>query len=92
MISSMKSPLLTLAVELSSHPDVLEASVVARPHPKWGERAMAFVILRKEAAGKWKDRHADFAAELRAHARSRLPGFACPEWVQVVEELPVGSS
>lgn len=71
------------------HPDVLETSVVARPHPKWGERAMAFVILRREAVDKWNGRHEEFAAELKKHARTRLPGFACPEWVQIVEELPV---
>ena len=41
---------LAIEQELASHPDVLEASVVARPHPKWGERAMAFVILRPAAA------------------------------------------
>lgn len=68
---------------------MLEASVVARPHPKWGERAMAFVILRPAAAPRWAGRGADFEAELKRHARARLPGFACPEWVQVVEELPV---
>jgi acyl-CoA synthetase (AMP-forming)/AMP-acid ligase II len=78
-----------ICVELASHPDVLEVSVIARAHPKWGERAMAFVILRKEAQQKWKGRHQDFDTELKKHARSRLPGFACPEWVEVVEDLPV---
>ena len=75
--------------ELAAHPDVLEASVVARPHPHWGERAMAFVILRTQAADKWRGKHGDFEVELKKHARSRLPGFACPEWVQIVDELPV---
>ena len=77
--------------ELAAHTDVLEASVVARPHPRWGERAMAFIILKKDAAQKWQGKHEEFAVELKKHARSRLPGFACPEWVQVVEELPVSS-
>ena len=75
--------------ELATHPDVLEVSVVARPHPRWGERAMAFVILRADAAKRWAGRHAGFEADLKKHARTRLPGFACPEWVQAVEELPV---
>lgn len=50
---------------------------------------MAFVILRAEAAQRWAERHAEFETDLKKHARSRLPGFACPEWVQVVEDLPV---
>ena len=75
--------------ELASHPDVLEVSVVAREHPKWGERPMAFVILHVESAKRWADKLVEFAVELKAHARERLPGFALPEWVAVVEELPV---
>jgi acyl-coenzyme A synthetase/AMP-(fatty) acid ligase len=50
---------------------------------------MAFVLLRPEHAPKWKDNHDGFATELIRHARTLLPGFACPEWVQIVDELPV---
>lgn len=50
---------------------------------------MAFVILKVDAAGKWAGRHKEFEDDLKTHARSRLPGFACPEWVKVVDELPV---
>lgn len=53
---------------------------------------MAFVILHKEAQQKWKGRQQDFGLELKKHARTRLPGFACPEWVEVVEDLPVSVS
>ena len=83
---------LAIEQELAAHPDVLEASVIARPHPKWGERAMAFIILKKDATDKWRDRATEFEVELKRHARERLPGFACPEWVQVVEELPVSDA
>jgi acyl-CoA synthetase (AMP-forming)/AMP-acid ligase II len=31
---------------LLRHPDVAEASVVARPHPEWGEEVVAFVAAR----------------------------------------------
>ena len=81
----------TSIAELASHPDVLEVSVVAREHPKWGERPMAFVILHVESAKRWAGKQVEFALELKAHARGRLPGFAVPEWVAVVEELPVRS-
>jgi acyl-coenzyme A synthetase/AMP-(fatty) acid ligase len=75
--------------ELASHDHVLEVSVVARMHPKWGERPMAFVILHPEHAPRWAGRHHEFAEELKVYAKTRLPGFACPEWVEVVPELPV---
>ncbi|KAJ6509337.1 hypothetical protein C8R47DRAFT_965916 [Mycena vitilis] len=83
---------LAIEQELSSHPDVLEASVVARNHVKWGERPHAFIILKSDSVPKWKGRHDGFAEELKAYAKGRLPGFACPEWVQVVVELPKTST
>jgi acyl-CoA synthetase (AMP-forming)/AMP-acid ligase II len=63
-------------------------AVIARNHPKWGERAMAYVTLHGHKAGKWKGKRAEFEADLKEHAKKRLPGFACPEWVEVVPELP----
>lgn len=75
---------------MSSHPHVLEVSVVARPHETWGERPMAFVKLHPEHESKWAGRFDAFGQSLKDHARTRLPGFACPEWVEVVDELPVG--
>ncbi|KAI0371667.1 acetyl-CoA synthetase-like protein [Pilatotrama ljubarskyi] len=83
---------LAIEQELASHPDVLEVSVVARPHPKWGERPMAFVILHPQKKAKWEGRYAAFEQDLKKHARGRLPGFACPEWVAVVDELPKTST
>ncbi|KAF8609247.1 acetyl-CoA synthetase-like protein [Ceratobasidium sp. AG-I] len=83
---------LAIEQELSTHPDVLEVAVVARSHPKWGERAMAFVILHPHKVGNWKGKHDAFSEDLRAHAKGRLPGFACPEWVEVVPELPKTST
>ena len=62
---------------------------MARSHPKWGERPMAFVILHNTHKDKWHGKHDDFGKALKQYAKTRLPGFACPEWVTVVEELPV---
>jgi len=50
---------------------------------------MAFVILRPEYVQTWAGNHGGFEVELKRHARKLLPGFACPEWVQVVDKLPV---
>lgn len=84
----------TLAIEqeLATHPDVLEVAVVARPHPKWGERAMAFVVLHLDSAKKYEEDAVKFVESLAKHAKERLPGFARPEWVEVVEELPKTST
>ncbi|KDR85144.1 hypothetical protein GALMADRAFT_233793 [Galerina marginata CBS 339.88] len=85
---------LSLAIEqeLSSHRHVLEVSVVARQHIKWGERPMAFVVLHPQHEAKWRGRHHLFEKDLKEHAKARLPGFACPEWVEVVPELPKTST
>ena len=68
---------------LYSHPDVLEAAVVAQPDEKWGETPCAFVALRE---GSTLNERAviDFC-------RTRLAGFKCPKHV-VFGELPKTST
>jgi acyl-coenzyme A synthetase/AMP-(fatty) acid ligase len=53
---------------------------------------MAFIILHPRHVETWKGRHEEFTKELKAHGRKTLPGFACPEWVQIVDQLPVSLS
>jgi fatty-acyl-CoA synthase len=64
---------------LFSHAAVLEAAVVARPDPKWGETPCAFVALKPGARAS--------AEELIAFCRSRLAGFKVPRTI-VFSELP----
>ncbi|PIN16052.1 Acyl-CoA synthetase [Handroanthus impetiginosus] len=69
---------------LYKHPAVLEAAVVAMPHPKWGESPCAFVTLRNSAAmGE---------AEIIQHCRKNLPHFMVPKKVKIMEELPKTST
>ena len=84
----------SLAIEsaLFEHPDVLEVAVVARPHEQYGERAHAFVLLRDNAKDKWKGKGAEFEIELKDFSKTRLPGFARPEWVEIVDALPKTST
>lgn len=63
--------------------------MVARSHTTWGERPSAFVILKSESSNKWTGKHEDFGSDLKGWLREKLPGFAIPEWVDVVQELPV---
>lgn len=49
---------------------------------------MAFVVLHFDSAKKYEEDVIKFVESLGKHAKERLPGFARPEWVEVVEELP----
>jgi len=81
----------SLAIEsaLAEHPDVHEVAVVARKHEHYGERAHAFVILKP---GTDESKRDGFENELKSHSKGRLAGFARPEWVEVVDELPKTST
>jgi len=65
----------TIEVEdvLYRHPCVLEAAVVARPDPMWGETPCAFVTLKPEAIAT--------AEEIIAFCRERLAHFKAPRTV-----------
>jgi long-chain acyl-CoA synthetase len=67
---------------LRSHPDVLDACVVGRPHADLGEVAVAFVVARREPDG--------LAGRLRKHlARSGVAHYKWPEEVHVLPEIPL---
>jgi fatty-acyl-CoA synthase len=58
---------------LYRHPAVLEAAVVARPDPHWGETPCAFVALKPDASTT--------EADLIAFCREHLAGFKVPKTV-----------
>ena len=68
---------------LYEHDAVLEAAVVAMPHPRWGEAPRAFVVLRPG-----QDTGDVTAEALIAHCRARLAGFKTPKRVQFLDVLP----
>ncbi len=66
---------------LHQHPAVLEAAVVAMPHPRMGETPCAYVVLKPEMA-------LDFATMTAFLEKARLARQKFPERLFVVDELP----
>ncbi len=67
-----------------SHPAILECAVVAAPDEKWGEVAVALVVLKEGASAT--------ADELREHVRSQLAGFKVPRDMEFRDALPKGGT
>jgi fatty-acyl-CoA synthase len=65
---------------LMEHPAVLEAAVIAVPHPKWQERPLAAVVLKEGL-------HAS-AEELRAHLAATFLRWQLPDAIVFLSEIP----
>lgn len=72
---------------LYMHQKVLEATVVAMPHPLWGETPCAFVVLNKG-----EDELATKERDLIEYCRENMPHFMCPRKVVFFQELPKNSN
>ena len=69
---------------LMGHPAVLEAAVIAVPHPKWDERPLAVVVLKEgqEATPQ----------ELIAYLTPRFAKWSLPDNVVFVDTIPHAST
>jgi long-chain acyl-CoA synthetase len=65
---------------LLRHPDLVEASVVGRPHPDWGEEVVAFLVARPGANVP--------LAELDRLCLDHIARFKRPRAYRFVESLP----
>jgi acyl-CoA synthetase (AMP-forming)/AMP-acid ligase II len=65
---------------LLRHPDLVEVSVVGRPHPEWGEEVVAFVVTRPNASVD--------AGMLDALCLDHIARFKRPKAYRFVESLP----
>jgi len=63
---------------IEAHPDVLEAAVLARPDPEWGEVVTAVVVPRAGAVLE--------ADALRAHCAGHLAAYKVPKHVTFLSE------
>jgi len=72
---------------LYMYQEVLEAAVVAMPHPLWGETPCAFVVLKKGEEGLVTSE-----GDLIKYCRENMPHFMCPKKVVFFQELPKNSN
>ncbi|MEA2167518.1 MAG: hypothetical protein QOF76_818, partial [Solirubrobacteraceae bacterium] len=61
---------------LAAHPDVVDAAVVGRPDPEWGEALVALIVGAADPD------------DLRDFCRERLARFKVPKAFETVQELP----
>ncbi|KAH7653557.1 4-coumarate--CoA ligase protein [Dioscorea alata] len=74
---------------LYRHPMVVEAAVVAMPHPRWGETPCAFVALARDEGGEQQRVREE---EIINHCRNNMARFMVPKKVVFMEELPKTST
>jgi fatty-acyl-CoA synthase len=66
--------------ELMSHPDVVEAAVIAKPDERWAERPLCCVVLREQCNTG--------PEELLEHLRPRVAKWWLPDEFAFVGEIP----
>lgn len=67
---------------IMSHPKVMEAAVIAVPHPKWQERPLACVVPKPD----FKDSLSK--EEIIEHLRPRFPAMYLPDDVVFIDAVP----
>lgn len=72
----------TLENEIMGHPQVMEAAVIALPHPKWQERPIAVVVPKPDAAGTLTE------ADIISYLEPRVAKWWLPDRVIFVEAIP----
>jgi o-succinylbenzoate---CoA ligase len=71
-----------VAAALRACPGVRDAAVLGQPDPEWGERVIAVVVPADPA-------NPPALELLRLHVRERLPRYAAPSRVVVVDAVPL---
>ncbi len=67
---------------IMAHPDVLEAAVIALPHPRWQERPVAFVVPTPGARDQLTQ------AQILTFLEGKIARWWMPDEVRFIVELP----
>src|SRR3989449_11522893 len=70
----------TCALPILGHPKVLEAAVIAVPHPRWVERPLACVVPKPGVTLE--------PGEILDYLRPKLARWALPDEVVLIEAVP----
>lgn len=71
---------------IEQHPAVTSCATVAMPHEKWGERPLAYVVLKPEYKGKVAEE------EIRKFCMDKLPKWMVPDVVRFIDSMPMTST
>ena len=71
-----------LETAIIAHPDVLEAAVIAIPHPTWVERPLACVVAKEEARDNLDK------AQVMDFIREKFARWWLPDDVVFIDEIP----
>jgi fatty-acyl-CoA synthase len=67
---------------IMAYPKVLEAAVIAVPHPKWQERPLACVVPKPDYKGELTKE------EIYEHLRPRFPAMYLPDDIVFIDAVP----
>ena len=70
--------------QIVQHADVIEAAVIGAPDETWGEKVVAYAVVKAGASLTLED--------LDAHLRERLAGYKIPRDLVLIEALPRNAS
>jgi len=65
---------------IMGHPAVAEAAVIAIPHPKWDERPLACVVLKKGESASEDD--------IKTYLADKVAKWWIPDGVVFIDEVP----
>jgi O-succinylbenzoic acid--CoA ligase len=77
-----KVPPAAVEAAIEAHPSVVEAAVVGVPDEEWGERVVAYAVLRAALS----------LEQVRDHVAASLPRVFAPRELRVVDALPLLAS